>query len=130
MEFQTTLFALLAFFALNTSAATFNKKLSVWNIGKVPSVPGFPGTPTPVWGKCGGIPNGGHVCGSFGPGKKAAMRAIYTCHDGTLNISELCMESSENNHCVLNGRKPGQRFYPLVSGDKIVFVPKSRLKET
>lgn len=59
----------------------------------------FPGLAKEVVGKCGGIPEGGYVCGSFGPGKIVAMRAIYKCVDGNLARNEVCSEKASNNRC-------------------------------
>jgi len=67
------------------------------------------------------------VCGSFGPGKKIAMRAIYTCKNGRLSLREICAERSEKNRCVKNSRRSGKKFYPFVSGEKIVCVGRKSL---
>ena len=122
-----TLFALMALILPGTFAAKWNRKLKVWNVGTISSVPGFPGLAPADIGKCGGIPDGGYVCGSFGPGKKVAMRAIYSCRKGLLVQREICSESDVNNRCVKNERRKGKKFYPFVSGDKIVCVNKSDL---
>jgi hypothetical protein len=130
MQFKITVLALLAVLAIllpSASAATWNKKLKVWNVGGIPSVPGFPGLASGDIGPCGGIPEGGDVCGSFGPGKTIAMRAIYTCKKGRLTQREICSESSDKNRCVKNSRRKGKSFYPFVSGEKIVCVNKSKI---
>ena len=130
MQFKITFFALLAILATllpSASAAKWNKKLKVWNVGGIPSVPGFPGLAAGDIGPCGGIPEGGDVCGSFGPGKKIAMRAIYTCKKGRLTQREICSENSHKNRCVKNSRRSGKKFYPFVSGEKIVCVNKKRI---
>ena len=130
MQFKITFFALLAILAIllpSASAAKWNKKLKVWNVGGIPSVPGFPGLAAGDIGPCGGIPEGGDVCGSFGPGKKIAMRAIYTCKKGRLTQREICSENSDKNRCVKNSRRSGKKFYPFVSGEKIVCVNKKRI---
>lgn len=127
MQLKPTIIALLVTGATlpTTSAAKWNKKLQVWNIGRVPSEPGFPGLAKLDVGKCGGIPEGGYVCGSFGPGKIVAMRAIYKCTDGKLVRKEVCEERSKNNRCVKNSRRKGKSFYPFQSADKIVCQKKS-----
>lgn len=109
-------------------AATWNKQLQVYDIGRVSSMPGFSGLPQTYAGKCGGIPEGGWVCGSFGPRKKVAMRAIYQCQKGKLKYKQLCNVGDKNNHCVKNGRsgRGGKLFYPFVGKDKIVCVPKKQ----
>lgn len=130
MQLRIIFFALLALLALllpPASAATWNKKLKVWNVGGIPSVPGFPGLASGDIGPCGGIPEGGDVCGSFGPGKTTAMRAIYTCKKGRLSLREMCSESLGKNRCVKNSRRKGKAFYPFVSGEKIVCVNKSMI---
>jgi hypothetical protein len=130
MQFKITFLALLAILAVllpSASAAKWNKKLKVWNVGGIPSVPGFPGLAAGDIGPCGGIPNGGDVCGSFGPGKKIAMRAIYTCKNGRLSLREICSENSDKNRCVMNSRRKNKAFYPFVSGEKIVCVNKSKI---
>lgn len=122
MQLKSTIIALLAAGASlpSSSAAKWNPKLKVWDIGRVPSEPNFPGLAKEVVGKCGGIPEGGYVCGSFGPGKIVAMRAIYKCVDGNLVRKEVCSEKARNNRCVKNSRRKGKKFFPLESGDKIV----------
>ncbi|KAM0706091.1 hypothetical protein Q7P35_006640 [Cladosporium inversicolor] len=128
MQFKITFFALLAIPAVilpSASAAEWNKKLKVWNVGGIPSVPGFLGLTSGDIGPCCGIPNGGDVCGSFGPEKKIAMRAIYACKKGRLTLREVCGENAKGKRCVKNSRRKGKAFYPFVSGKKIVCVNKS-----
>lgn len=128
MQFKITFFALLTLLTF-ASAAKWNKKLQVWNIGQVPSVPGFPGLAKPEVGPCGGIPEGGYVCGSFGPGKHVAMRAIYSCRKGKIVQREICAAKSDKDRCVKNERRSGKKFYPFISGDKIVCVSKAQAKK-
>jgi hypothetical protein len=59
MQIQTALFALLA---ASASAAVWNDQLKVWDIGQVHSEKGQNIAAT-YMGACGGIPEGGHVCG-------------------------------------------------------------------
>lgn len=125
----TNLLTLAQTLTSTVSAATWNKKLQVWDIGRVPSQPGFPGLAQTYAGKCGGIPEGGWVCGSFGP-KKVAMRATYQCTKGKLKLKELCESGSKNNPCVKNGRsgRGGKLFYPGQGKDKIVCVQRKHAK--
>lgn len=131
MQFTTIIAALLAIGAVipEASAAKWNKKLQVWDIGRVPSEPGLPGLAAASPGKCGGIPEGGYVCGSFGPGKIVAMRAIYQCTHGRLVRKEVCSENSKFNRCVKNSRKKGKRFFPLVGSDHVVCMSKKAVNK-
>ncbi|KAM0722306.1 hypothetical protein Q7P37_001747 [Cladosporium fusiforme] len=105
MQIKSILFALLTVGATlpTTSAATWNKKLQVYDVGRVPSQPGFPGLAKEIVGKCGGIPEGG----------------------GLLRRHEVC---GKPDRCVRNGRRAGKKFYPLVPSDKIVCVKKEKAK--
>lgn len=132
MQFETTLTTLLVLAATTiqgASAAKWNSKLQVWDLGRIPSVPGFPGLAQGSPGKCAGIPEGGYACGSFGPGKVIAMRAIYQCKDGWLTQQEICSENAKYNRCVKNGRRTGKKFFPFVDGDKIVCQKKSAVEK-
>lgn len=122
MQLESTFIALLVtgMTIPGASAAKWNPKLKVWDVGRVPSEPNFPGLAKGVVGKCGGIPEGGYVCGSFGPGKVVAVRAIYKCVYSELVRKEVCSEKATNNSCVRNSRREGKKFFPLESGDKIV----------
>lgn len=121
----TSLLTLALTLTSTASAATWNRQIQVWDIGRVASMPGFPGLAQTYPGKCDGIPEGGWVCGSFGP-KKVAMRAIYQCTEGKLKLRELCNSGNKNNHCVKNGRsgRGGKLFYPSQGKDKIVCLQK------
>ena len=128
MQFTTTLCTLLAIGAAtfpSTSAATnwadkWNDQLKVWDIGRVPSKPGRPNQVVDYMGSCGGIKEGHYACGSFGPGKIVAMRAIYVCTNGRLARKEVCHESDKYNRCVKNQRRKGKKFYPFNNGAKVV----------
>lgn len=125
----TAFIALAATTIPGTSAATWNSKLQVWDLGRIPSEPGWPGLAKEYPGKCGGIPEGGYACGSFGPGKIVAMRAIYQCEKGWLTRVQVCGENDLYNRCVKNGRRKGKKFFPFVDKSKIVCQKKSAVEK-
>lgn len=125
--------ALLTFLALATlpspcSAAVWNDKLKVWNIGRVATTHTTHGEyrtwPVRDAGSCGGIPEFGYVCGSFKDRGVMALRAIYVCEKGRLIHRETCRELGRNDRCVKNERRKGKKFYPFTPADRIVCVAK------
>ena len=130
MQLSAALFSLLALttFTPTASAAVWNDKLKVWNIGRVATTQKWDGKyrtwPVRDAGSCGGIPNFGYVCGSSKDRGVMALRAIYVCEKGRLIHRETCRELDRNDQCVKNERRKGKKFYPFVSGDRIVCVAK------
>lgn len=123
----TPILTVLTCLASAAQAAEWNDQLKVWDVGLVPDEPGHPGTPAlylPF--NCGGIPQGGYVCGSFVSGDNiVALRAIYICVNGQFIRNEVCNDGLEQFRCVKNSRRPHHRFYPAVDGEKIVCRIKS-----
>jgi hypothetical protein len=124
MQFTTTLLALLTLGATlhGASAAVWNDRLKVWDIGRVRAKPNDPYTPMTEVGPCNHVKEGGYGCGSFGPGHDVALRVIYNCQRGTLRRTETCKVNQKNNACVRNWRKKGRAFYPFEPADKVVCV--------
>jgi hypothetical protein len=90
----------------------------------VPSRVGHPNEAKYYMGSCGEIEEGYYGCGSFGPGKIVALRAIYKCVNSRLVRAEVCEENSKYNRCVRNQRKKGKKFYPFNNGAKVVCARK------
>ena len=132
MQFTTTLLALLAIGAINLPSASaavkwadkWNEDLKVYDLGRVPSRIGHPNEATYYMGSCGEIKEGYYGCGSFGPGKIVALRAIYRCVNSRLVRAEVCEEKSKYNRCVRNQRRKGKKFYPFNNGAKVVCARK------
>jgi len=138
MQFTSTLCALLAIGAAtlpSASAATkwddkWNDQLKVWDIGRVPSKIGRPSEAVDFMGSCGEIKEGYYGCGSFGPGKIVAMRAIYRCVNSRLVRAEVCGENAKYSRCVKNQRRKGKKFYPFNNGEKVVCAKKKDVEKT
>jgi hypothetical protein len=125
MHFFAALFALLALIGIQTaSAATWDDKLKVWDIGPVHTIQSKTGkyktNPIRYPVRCGGIPELGYASGSYKEDGVMALRAIYRCENSWLTLSQVCHEQDKNNRCVKNERKKGEKFYPTASKDKIV----------
>ena len=134
MQLQSTIFTLLA---LSTalpvvSAAIWNDQLKVWDIGPVltdksPSKHAL--RPVRTMYACGGIPEGGYVCGSFPDEDVDALRAVYRCDRGTLRLRDVCYESDKYNRCVKNGRRKGKKFFPFASAEMVVCQTKKNVEK-
>lgn len=124
MQIQTALLALLA---TSASAAVWNDQLKVWDIGQVPTEKGKNIAKT-FMGSCGGIPEGGHVCGWYESDGVNVLRAIYVCTNSRLVRAEVCKENKKNNRCVKNMRKKGKKFFPFNNPDQIVCMKKDRVE--
>ncbi|KAM0691438.1 hypothetical protein Q7P36_010209 [Cladosporium allicinum] len=128
MQFTNPLLALLAIGAINLPTASaavkwadkWNEDLKVYDLGRVPSKIGRPNEATDYMGSCGEIAEGYYGCGSFGPGKFVALRAICRCVGGRLVKAEVCEESDKYNRCVRNQRRKGKKFYPFKNSAKVV----------
>jgi hypothetical protein len=134
MQFTTTLLTLLALSAASASAATkwadkWNEDLKVYDIGLVPSKVGRPSEPVDFMGNCGDIEEGYYGCGSFGPGKIVALRAIYRCVNQRLVRAEVCGESAKYNRCIRNQRRKGRKFYPFNNGAKVVCAKRTDVEK-
>lgn len=131
MQLQAPFFALLALVTTlpSASAAIWNDQLKVWDIGQVPSKPNHPDQAVDYWGACGGIPEGGYVCGWFESDGVNALRAIYSCVNTVLVINEVCGESARHNRCVKNSRRKGKKFYPFSNADRIVCESKGKVEQ-
>jgi len=114
--------------AAPTVAALYNwdQTLQVYTLGDIPSSsPKTPRTAAKWMGECNGgdIPAGGYGCGNFSEGT-----VIYKCvgsdEDGYwLKKYEVCAwVSGKGGQCVRNQLKKGAKFYPFVSGGKVVCV--------
>jgi hypothetical protein len=124
MQIQTALFT---FLAASASAAVWNDQLKVWDIGQVPSEKGQ-NIASLYMGACGGIPEGGHVCGWYESDGVNALRAIYVCTNSALVRAEVCKENKKNNRCVKNSRRMGKKFFPFNNPDQIVCMKKDRVE--
>ena len=134
MQLQTTLYTFLALAAAlpAVSAATWNDQLKVWDIGRVETEKSYGKhlrRPVKTMYACGGIPEGGYVCGSFEDEGVNALRAIYHCDRGRLRLREVCYESDKYNRCVKNGRRKGKRFFPFGPTDAVVCQKKSNVEK-
>jgi len=134
MQLQTTLYTFLALAAAlpAVSAATWNDQLKVWDIGRVETEKSYGKhlrRPVKTMYACGGIPEGGYVCGSFEDEGVNALRAIYRCDRGRLRLREVCYESDKYNRCVKNGRRKGKRFFPFGPTDAVVCQKKSNVEK-
>ena len=124
MPLRSVLFALLA---TSATAAVWNDRLKVWDIGQVPTEKGK-NTAATYMGACGGIPEGGHVCGWYESDGVNALRAIYVCVNSRLGRAEVYKENKKLNRCVKNSRRKGKKFFPFNNGDQIVCQAKSRVE--
>jgi hypothetical protein len=145
MHLPSTLTTLLALTTTITASAlhpnpggdiVFDEYLFLDTIGAIPTVRNefpFETLPLDYYGRgCYGDIEGMQVCGSFEQNGVDALRAIYRCENGKFELQEICNEKLKNNRCVGNKRGNGQwkKFYPFVSGDKIVCVGEKGLKMT
>jgi hypothetical protein len=145
MLFQTTLLTLTTILPIISASAlhsspngdiVFNDYLSLDTIGAVPTIRGkypFETLPPSYYHEgCYGWLEGSQVCGSYEENGVDALRAIYSCEAGKFNLKEVCHEKSRNNRCVMNQRGVMQwkKFYPFVSGQKVVCVNEKKLKMT
>jgi hypothetical protein len=134
MQLQSTLFTLLALATAlpAVSAAVWNDQLKVWDIGRVTTERGVGKhkvRPIKTMYACGGIPEGGYVCGSFEDEGVDALRAVYRCDRGMLRLADVCYESNKYNRCVKNGRRKGKKFFPFATAEKIVCQKKSNVEK-
>jgi hypothetical protein len=106
---------------------TWDYKLQLYTLPEVPPRgPKMTGTAANWMGRCNGgdIPEGGYGCGNFG----ALGTVIYKCvayeNDGYwLKRYETCAWSGgTGGQCVKNQLKKGAKFYPFVSGNKVVCI--------
>lgn len=145
MHLPSTLTTLLSLATIISASAlhpnpggdiVFDEYLFLDTIGAVPSVRNkypFETLPPDYYGRgCYRDIEGMQVCGSFEQNGVDAVRAIYRCENGKFELQEICNEKLKNNRCVGNKRGNGQwkKFYPFVSGDKIVCVGEKGLKMT
>lgn len=114
------------------SAAIWNDQLKVWDIGRV-DTDKSPGKcaikPVKTMYACGGIAEGGYVCGSSEDEGVDALRAIYRCDRGRLRLREVCWESDRYNRCVKNGRRKGKNFFPFGPTEAIVCQKMSNVEK-
>ncbi|GAB7321991.1 hypothetical protein MBLNU13_g03049t1 [Cladosporium sp. NU13] len=108
MQLFAALSALLALITIPTaSAAVWDDKLKVWNIGRVATTQKWDGKyrtwPVRDASPCGGI----SVCGSFKDRGVMALRAICVGEKGRLIYRETCRELDRNDRCVRNERREG-----------------------
>ncbi|KAM0708211.1 hypothetical protein Q7P35_004861 [Cladosporium inversicolor] len=140
MQLQSIILAISALTTAVSAAfattATWNDQLKVWDIGAVSSNPGnwaFERDGTPVAGRCGDVNfgEGDYACGSFKGRDVNALRAIYRCSHGWLELVETCHEDDKHakDRCVKNGRRKGKKFFPFVDGKKVVCQKKSNVEK-
>lgn len=132
MQLQSTTLLALATALPAVSAAVWNDQLKVWDIGPVltdRSHGKHPLRPVRTMYACGGIPEGGYVCGSFSDEGVDALRAVYRCDRGTLRLRDVCYESDKYNRCVKNGRRKGKKFFPFSSAEMIVCQTKKNVEK-
>lgn len=123
----TYTFALAAAVPMVAADYPWDTKLQIYKIGDVPSAgPKQPARAAEWMGRCGGddIQEGEYGCGNF----KAYGSGIYKCvrykDDGYwLKRHEVCLwANGTGGQCVRNQRKKGAKYYPFVSGKKMVCV--------
>ena len=140
MQLQSTILAISALTAAASAAfataVTWDDQLKVWDIGAVSSTPNnwaFERDGAPVAGRCDDVnlDEGDYACGSFKEKDVDALRAIYRCSDGWLELVETCHEGDKHakDRCVKNGRRKGKKFYPFVDGKKVVCQKKSNVEK-
>jgi hypothetical protein len=78
---------------------------------------------------CGGIPEGGYVCGSFEDEGIDALPAIYRWDRGRLRLRNACYESDKYNRCVKNGGCKGNKFFLFAPTKAIVCQRKSNVEK-
>jgi len=134
MQLQSTLLAISALttaVSAFTDSAVWDDQLKVWNIGAVASLQSKRAhyrEGAPVAGSCAAanLREGDYACGSLEERGVDAMRAIYRCTDGWLEIAETC---HGNDRCVKNERRKRKKFYPFVDGNKVVCQKKSKVEK-
>jgi hypothetical protein len=134
MQLQSTSFTLLALATTlpAVSAATWNDQLKVWNVDPVDTEEGVAKhkvRPSRTIFACGGISEGGYVCGSFEDEGVDGLRAVYRCDRGTLRFQNVCYESDKYNRCVKNGRRKSKKFFPCASTEKVVCQTKKNVEK-
>ena len=139
MQLQSTFVALSSLAAAVSGAsiaqtAIWNDHLKIWDIGAVTSTRGdwaFYRDGAPYAGRCNNVPEGEYACGSFVERDVNALRAIYRSKDGWLELAETCHEGDQHakDRCVKNGRRKGKKFYPFVSGNKVVCMKASKVEK-
>jgi hypothetical protein len=105
----------------------WEEKTQLYNVGEVPALgPKMPARSAQWMGRCNGgdIPEGGYGCGNFGSIGTVIYKCVEYKDDGYwLKRSETCFwANNTGGQCVRNQLKKGAKFYPLVSGSKVVCV--------
>jgi hypothetical protein len=139
MQLQSTIVAISAITTAvkaYSTTAVWNDQLKVWDIGAVSSTLGdwnWYRDGAAFAGRCGDInlQEGDYACGSFKERDVNALRAIYRCSDGWLELVETCHEGDKHakDRCVKNGRRKGKKFFPFVDGKKVVCQKKSKVEK-
>jgi hypothetical protein len=105
----------------------WDPKLQTYTLGEVPPRgPKMTGSAANWMGRCNGgdIPEGGYGCGNFGGIGTVIYKCVAYKDDGYwLKRHETCSWADQTGgQCVKNQLKKGAKFYPLVSGSKVVCV--------
>jgi hypothetical protein len=130
MLFTNVLTYAIAFAAATptvTALYNWDPLLQVYTLGDIPAAgPKTPRTGTKWMGMCNGgdIPDGGYGCGNFGSEGTIIYKCVKTAKgEYWLKKSEVCpWVSSKGGQCVKNQLKKRAKFYPFVSGSKVVCV--------
>jgi hypothetical protein len=106
---------------------TWDYKLQLYTLPEVPPRgPKMTGSPANWMGCCNGgdIPEGGYGCGNFGGLGTVIYKCVAYESDGYwLKRHEQCeWAGGVGGQCVKNQLKKGAKFYPFVSGNKVVCV--------
>ena len=120
--FATILALAAAAMPLVSADYPYDERTKTYQLGEAPAQPDYPKRPAKTLGACGGadVKNGDMACAHFG----TLGNAIYKCKDGVMTLYETCYwsDGAAGGACSRNQLKKGSKFYPLVSGDKVVCV--------
>jgi hypothetical protein len=111
-----------------TALYKWDPLLQVYTLGDIPAAgPKTPRTGAKWMGSCNGgdIPDGGYGCGNFGSEGTIIYKCVKTAGDEQywLKKHELCAWYGQaGGQCVKNRLRKGAKFYPFVSGSKVVCV--------
>lgn len=123
----TQAIALAAAVPMVAAFYNWDPALQVYTLGDITaSGPKTPCSSTKWMGRCNGgdIPEGGYGCGNFGEVGTIIYKCVKYNDDGYwLKKHEVCYWNGDHGgQCVKNQLKKGAKFYPLVSGSKVVCV--------
>ena len=119
--------ALAAAVPMVAAEYVWNPKIKVYNVGEVPGQGAKMPNRAATWmGRCNGgdIPEGGYGCGNFGSIGTVIYKCVwYKDDEYWLKRHEVCRwAGGTGGQCVKNQLNKSGKFYPFVSGSKVVCI--------